>query len=130
MLSLNRDHEKRTKTSLGHLGKDELIQRPQGVTLNIVSATSENLIRFSFGPLAASITAGNVVILALSLPKDHSFVSCLESGWRKYLDPDSIFFVPSFEPTEVNPESLDQISIFGMLFTKFLFLFFLRGQKQ
>lgn len=64
-------------------------------------------------PLAASIAAGNITVIATIAGDDNEFIDFLSHIWDKYLDRDCNFFVPYFQLAELDPEEVDLISIYG-----------------
>lgn len=94
-----------------HLGRLEVAHRPVGVSL-IVCGPHVSL-RYLLGPLASSIAAGNVTVLATAAGKDHATVSTLRRAWSTYLDPDSLFLLPSPDLASIDLSLADRIAIFG-----------------
>jgi acyl-CoA reductase-like NAD-dependent aldehyde dehydrogenase len=97
-----------------HLGEVQISSRPVGV--NLIISGSDNPFRFLLAPLAASIAAGNVTILAAAASHDSRFISLLSRVWTRYLDQDCVFLVPDFQPSEVKVDEVDLITIYGMFF--------------
>jgi hypothetical protein len=98
---------------LALLGRIEEFRRPVG-TCAIVS-NGENPLRWVLGPLAASIAAGNVTVLALSASSGDDCLSALLSReWKKYLDRDCNFFVSPIEPASLSVGMFDAVRIFGV----------------
>jgi len=93
------------------LGSLRAIQRPCGVNMLISGYT--NPIRFALGPLAASLAAGNVTILATTMQHDHAWVSCLRKAWSKFLDPDATFLVSSCRDGDFATAIADRITIYS-----------------
>jgi acyl-CoA reductase-like NAD-dependent aldehyde dehydrogenase len=94
-----------------HLGELQVTDQPAGVSLILTGL--DNPIRYMVAPLAASIAAGNVTILATAAGKQDRLISLLLRQWSTYLDRDCIFLVPEFEITELETDSVDIITIFG-----------------
>ena len=85
--------------------------RPLGVSL--VISGSDNPFRYLLAPLAASIAAGNVTIVATTTDYDRRVISILSPAFTEYLDQDCNFLVPNFEPSQLIIADVDQITIIG-----------------
>ena len=85
-------------------------EKPSGVSL--ILSNDVNFIRYGLAPLAASIAAGNSVILASSLKS--SIASRLQQEVDNYMDSDAIFFVPGVTAADVEIDRVNHISVFGM----------------
>jgi hypothetical protein len=83
--------------------------------VSLIHSNSKNLIRHALAPLAASIAANNVVILATAAGHNHALIACLIKEWTRYLSPDSAFLVPGVSPTDIQVNGLDHIVILGTL---------------
>jgi acyl-CoA reductase-like NAD-dependent aldehyde dehydrogenase len=95
------------------VGEAEIFDRPVGVSLIISGA--ENPFRFMLAPLAASIAAGNVTILAANAATgpNQQFLSLLSRVWNKYLDRDNNLLVTTFEISDVIADQVDLVTIYG-----------------
>jgi hypothetical protein len=86
-------------------------ERPRGVSLII--SNSQNFLRFALGPLAASIAANNVVVLATVAGPENALISHFRQEWSKYLTSETVFFVPGISITEIKVDQIDHVAIFG-----------------
>ena len=94
-----------------HQGRLEVENRPSGV--NVIICGPANLLRYGLSPLAASIAAGNVTLLATPRSDDLAPISCIQRLWSRFLDVDSLFFLPAFEASTLAFEDVDRIVILG-----------------
>jgi len=102
-------------TNLEHIKAENSIrERPVGVA--VVVCSDINPLRYGLAPVMAAIAAGNVVVLAITEPPDDPFVSNLHRLWRKYMDTETVLFVPGLEVASLDHGSIDHISIFGEVF--------------
>lgn len=92
-------------------GENRVSYLPIGV--NLVISESKNRFRSLFLPLAASIAAGNVTVIATIAGNDGDFISLFSHLWNKYLDGDCNFFVPNFRLSELDLKDVDLVSIYG-----------------
>lgn len=97
-----------------HRGESKVSYLPTGV--NLIVSEPGNRFRSLLLPLAASIAAGNVTIIATIAGSDEEFVDLLSRLWNKYLDQDCNFFVPNLRLSELDPRTVDLVSIFGIAF--------------
>lgn len=100
------------KPVVSQRGETRVSYLPIGV--NLIISESENRFRSLLLPLAASIAAGNVTIIATITGNDNGFIDLLSCLWNRYLDQDCNFFVPNFQLSELNPQEVNLISIYGI----------------
>jgi len=86
-------------------------ERPVGIA--VIVCNDLNPLRYGLASLAAAIAAGNIVVLATTVSLDDPFMSCLRRLWRKYMDTETVFFVPGVELASLDDKNIDHISIFG-----------------
>lgn len=86
-------------------------ERPRGVSLII--SNSQNFLRFALAPLAASIAANNVVILATVVGPENALISHLRREWSEYLSSETVFFIPGISTTEIKVDQIDHVAVFG-----------------
>jgi hypothetical protein len=107
--------QKSGKRSVRSVNCNELVveERPRGVSL--ILSNSQNFLRFALGPLAASIAANNVVILATVAGPENAAISHLKQEWSRYLSSETVFFIPGINIAEVKVDYVDHVAIFGSL---------------
>ncbi|KAM0205493.1 hypothetical protein ACHAQI_009053 [Fusarium lateritium] len=96
-------------TEFSFIGKFDVVYRPVGRNLIIIG--NVNPLRWIFGPLAASLAAGNVTIIATTT-QNKALVSLLSREWHRYLDRDSVFLTTSFETSELDLDDVDRATIY------------------
>ncbi|KAH8594885.1 hypothetical protein B0O99DRAFT_741565 [Bisporella sp. PMI_857] len=84
-------------------------ERPRGVCLIISNV--QNFIRFGLAPLAASIAANNVTIMATSADHNNAFISLLSQKWGKYLSPNTLFLVPGISAADIKEDAINHIAV-------------------
>ncbi|RTE81526.1 hypothetical protein BHE90_003937 [Fusarium euwallaceae] len=98
------------ETDIPLLGKFVITHRPVGVSVIICGEVDP--LRWMLGPLAASITAGNVTVLTTTTTTHHGpFVALLSREWANYLDRDSNLFVSSCDSSQLDIELVDKVTL-------------------
>lgn len=93
-------------------GVVEIVSKPVGVCL-IISGSS-NLWRSAIRPLAASIAAGNVTVVAMPTNVEVQATEIISRVWNQYLDQDCLFLLNSIQLSEVKVVGFDLVKVYGL----------------
>jgi acyl-CoA reductase-like NAD-dependent aldehyde dehydrogenase len=104
-------YEKRTQPKR-RPGVIEIASKPSGVCL-IISGVS-NLWRSAIRPLAASIAAGNVTVVAMTPNVEGQAAEIISRVWNQYLDQDCLFWLDAIQLSEVKVEGFDLVKVYGL----------------
>ncbi|KAM0244307.1 hypothetical protein ACHAP5_006323 [Fusarium lateritium] len=105
-----------SSTEFSFVGKFDVVYRPIG--RNLIVSGNVNPLRWMLGPLAASLAAGNVTIIATTT-QNKALVSLLLREWHRYLDRDSVFLTASFTTSELDLDEIDKVTIYGQSLSEF-----------
>ncbi|OBR08118.1 hypothetical protein CH63R_09639 [Colletotrichum higginsianum IMI 349063] len=92
------------------LGQLEVSRQPVGVS--VVVFGPQNPLHWILGPLASSIAARNVTILASRAPRSDPTMALLERELPKYVDQECVLLVPSFDPANLVEGDVDLVAIY------------------